>query len=219
MSRKRTEEKELRFSGSKRRSRVFDLVQIALMSAVLCVLAPIAIPVPMSPVPVTLGLFAVYLVAVLLGAGKGAVSVLVYLLLGMAGLPVFSGFHGGAATLFGPTGGYLMGYLPAAWLIGWCLDRPMKQHDGRTKRIGQVLRLAGVLLCGTVVCYGFGTVWFVLVMGGTYTLAQALLVCVVPFLPLDGIKIVLASGIVLPVRQKLRRAGILEAEEFFVGRK
>ena len=73
--------------------------------------------------------------------------------------------------------------------------------------------MAGILVCGAVLCYTFGTVWFLIVMDGTYTIGQAFFVCVLPFLPFELIKIVLASVIALPVKQKLKRAGLLEAEE------
>lgn len=200
--------------GRTKRNHVYELTEIALMSAVFCVLAPIAMPLPFSPVPITFGTFVLYLTAAVLGCQKGTISVAVYLLIGLAGLPVFSGFTAGFTKLLGPGGGYMIGYLPAALLIGWLADKAMKQGNVDEKRIRQRIRLAGILACGAVVCYAFGTVWFLLVMDGTYTIGQALFVCVLPFLPFELIKIVLASVIVLPVRQKLRRAGLLKKEEF-----
>ena len=96
-----------------------QMVQIALFSGILCIVAPFTIPVPMSPVPLSLATFVVYLAGALLGAKQGTAGVLVYLLLGAVGLPVFSGFSGGIGVLFGPTGGYLMGYLLCAAIVGW----------------------------------------------------------------------------------------------------
>ena len=91
--------------------KTMQMAEMALMSAVLCVISPFTIPVPASPVPLSLALFGVYLSAMLLGVKKGTLSVLIYLLLGSVGLPVFSGFSGGIGMLAGPTGGYLIGYL------------------------------------------------------------------------------------------------------------
>jgi len=198
--------------GTNRR-RVYALTEIALMSAVFCVLAPISMPIPFSPVPITFGTFVLYLTATVLGYKKGSISVAVYLLIGLAGLPVFSGFTAGFTKLIGPGGGYMIGYLPAVLLIGWLADKVMKQENVDGKQGRQGVRMAGILVCGAVLCYTFGTVWFLIVMDGTYTIGQAFFVCVLPFLPFELIKIVLASVIALPVKQKLKRAGLLEAEE------
>ena len=220
---KQSKKPKLRFQGSRRR-RVYAMTEIALTSAVFCVLAPIAMPIPFSPVPITFGTFVLYLTAALLGCRRGTASVLLYLLIGLAGLPVFSGFTAGFTKLLGPGGGYMIGYLPAVLLMGWMTERMTSGRKGlqenteagnhRRWNIRQSLIMAGVYTCGSVVCYSFGTAWFLIMMSGTYTLWQAVLVCVVPFLPFELIKIILASVIALPVRQKLRRAGILGTEEF-----
>ena len=178
-----------------------QMVQVALFSGILCVLAPFALPVPVSPVPLSLATFAVYLAAVLLGAKQGAVCVLVYLLLGAVGLPVFSGFSGGIGVLLGPTGGYLIGYLPCAVLVGWLTEAKCfeKAFFGR-----KFVKNSVALILGTLVCYAFGTVWFLLVMGKSYTFIQALLVCVVPYLILDLVKILAAAAVAEPVKRILR---------------
>ncbi len=190
--------------------KTIQMAEIALMSAVLCVISPFTIPVPASPVPLSLALFAVYLAAALLGAKKGALSVLVYLFLGMVGLPVFSGFSGGIGKLLGPTGGYAIGYLPCALLIGFLIERKSKEKAKAGWRKGaqrwqQIVLNAFAMVLGTLICYVCGTVWFLLVMKGTYTLAQALVICVVPYLIFDMIKIFAAAAIVVPVRNIVRR--------------
>lgn len=185
-----------------RKQKTIQMAEIALLSAVLCVVAPIAIPLPVSPVPLSLATFVVYLAAVLLGPKKGSISVMVYLLLGMVGLPVFAGFSGGAAVLAGPTGGYAMGYVPCTLIAGVVMEcRGKRQWQ-------QVLRNAFAMVLGTLVCYAFGTVWFLIIMEGTYTVAQALLVCVVPYLVFDGIKIFAAAAIAVPVRKIRRRLDV-----------
>ena len=174
-----------------------ELVEIALFAAVLCVIAPFAVPVPVSPVPLSLATFIVYLAAVLLGAKQSAWCVLIYLLLGMVGLPVFSGFSGGIGVLFGPTGGYLIGYLPCVWIVGRMAEA--KVFSGR-----QFLKHVLAMFLGTLACYVFGTIWFLFVMGGSYTVAQAILVCVVPYLAFDFVKILVAAGITETIKKILK---------------
>ena len=99
------------------------MVRTALFSGILCVLAPVALPVPGSPVPLSLATFAVYLTGMILGTKQGVLSVLVYLFLGTVGLPVFSGFSGGIGILLGPTGGYLLGYIPCVLVTGLGKDK------------------------------------------------------------------------------------------------
>ena len=131
------------------------LTAAAMMAAVLCVLGPLSVPV--GPVPVAMANFGVSLAAWLLGPRYGALSVAAYLLLGAVGAPVFAGAGAGAAVLFGPTGGYLIGYLAQALIGGWAVER----SGGRALWSG--LGLAA----GVAVSYAFGTAWFILQMGCT----------------------------------------------------
>ena len=162
------------------------LTMTALMTAVFCVLAPFSIPI--GPVPLSLTTLALYASLYLLGWKRTTVSLLAYLLIGLIGLPVFSGFAGGPGKLLGPTGGYLIGFLPMAILAG--------QGIARTR--SRLLQLAAMAL-GTAVCYAFGTAWFCVSMGSGA--GAALAVCVVPFLPGDLLKILLALS-VCPALQK-----------------
>ena len=175
-----------------------ELVEIALFAALLCVISPFTLPVPGSPVPLSLATFGVYLAALLLGAKQSVLCVLVYLLLGMVGLPVFSGFSGGIGVLLGPTGGYLIGYVLCAVIVGLVIDAAT-----RVKR--QFAQGVLAMILGTLACYLFGTVWFLLIMKGTYNVAQALLICVVPYLLFDMIKIMMAAVTAVPVKKILRR--------------
>lgn len=117
------------------------LVLTAMFTAVLAVLSQISIPLP-GGVPITLQTFAVVFLAVNLGSGYGTVSVLVYLLIGAAGIPVFANFNGGLGVLFGPTGGYLLGFLPLAALTGL----------GAKRRMGPciALTMAGLTSCHVI---------------------------------------------------------------------
>lgn len=140
-------------------------------------------------VPFTLQTFGVFLTVGVLGGKRGTLSVLVYLLLGIIGLPVFSGFRGGAACIFGTTGGYIVGFLFTA-LVMWAMEALLGKKSW-------VLILSMVI--GLIVCYAFGTAWFVIVYTntkGAIGIWTALLNCVIPYLIPDAVKIALAFLIV-----------------------
>ena len=136
----------------KRNISVYQLTTCALMAALMCILGPMAIPI--GPVPVSFTNLVIYLAVYLLGMKGGTVSYAVYLLLGAAGLPVFSGWQGGLGKLAGPTGGYLVGFVLMALLSGFALEK------FRARPVPTMLGMAA----GTLVAYLFGTVWFVLQM-------------------------------------------------------
>lgn len=170
---------------------VFEMCITAFFAALTAILTQIAIPI--GPVPITLGTFSVFLTGALLGAKLGAVSQAVYVLLGIFGVPVFTSFRAGVGVLLGPTGGYLPGYILAAGLIGFIV-----------KRYGNsIYVLVLAMLAGYCVYTLTGTCWYVY---STETgVAAALMVCVVPFIPGDALKIVLAAVLVRrlnPVLQK-----------------
>ena len=102
---------------------VKDMTVIALVTAVICIIAPFSIPIAISPIPITLALFALFLAGIILGKWKGVVCTVIYLLLGMVGLPVFNGFSGGVQKLVGPTGGYLIGYLFLVFFTGLFVEK------------------------------------------------------------------------------------------------
>lgn len=119
------------------------------MTAVTCVLGPLSIPLPFSPVPISLTNFAIFLAIFVLGMKSGTISFIIYLLLGAIGVPVFSSFRGGFQVLAGPTGGYLIGFIFLALIMGFALD-----HFDRKL----VPTIIGMII-GMAVCYAFGTVW------------------------------------------------------------
>ena len=131
------------------KTNIQKLTCTALMAAVICILSPFAIPIPISETPISLGTFAVYLAACLLGWKLGTVSVLIYLLLGCVGVPVFAGSLSGVGRLVVPTGGYLIGYLAVALITGWLVDHFETKLP---------MYFVGLIL-GTAVCYCFGTLW------------------------------------------------------------
>ncbi|WP_195984983.1 biotin transporter BioY [Clostridium sp. D33t1_170424_F3] len=166
-----------------------NLVLCALFVALTAVLSQIAIPV--QPVPINLATLSVMLAGGVLGAKNGAVSQAVYVLMGAIGLPVFSSFSGGIGIVAGPTGGYIIGYIAAAWLIGLLAGRCG----------GKVWQLALVMTAGELLCYLLGTAWFMIFTGTG--LLESLLLCVVPFLLGDAAKIVVASLLVPALNRAL----------------
>lgn len=180
---------------NKTKTNVREMALIAVMAAVICVLGPLSIPI--GVVPISFTNLAVYLAIYALGRRRGTISYLVYLLLGMIGVPVFSGFSGGVGKLFGPTGGYLIGFLFMALLCGWFID---------TFSCALVPSFAGMVL-GTLVCYLFGTLWLAYQAGLTFSAALA--AGVLPFVAGDLIKMAIAAVIGPQVRRQLARAGLL----------
>ena len=166
------------------------LVFCALFTALIVILSQLQIPI--GPVPISLATLGVMLCGLLLGWRFGALAVCAYILLGAVGVPVFAGFQGGVGRLVGPTGGYIVGYLFYALLAGLEIPRLQESFFGRCI----------LLLLGTAVCYGLGTFWFMQATGRT--LGESLSLCVIPFLPGDAAKIVLASFLTPRLRKAMR---------------
>lgn len=161
-----------------------DLTIIAICTALMCVLSPISIPL-VGGVPISLATFVVMVLALVLKQNKATIVVALYLVFGLIGLPVFAGWSSGASILFGMTGGYLFGYLLLAYITGIFAGKYDKA-DTKTKNIYLVV---GMLL-GTVALYVLGTAYFMKFTG--MNLASSMAACVIPFIPGDLIKIVIA---------------------------
>ena len=179
---------------SAKRLSVRDLCYIAIGAALIAVCSWLAIP---FTVPFTMQSFAVCLLAALLGGKRGFLTVLVYILLGAAGLPVFSGFRAGVGVLLGVTGGYILGFLLTALAVGLTADR----FGARP------LPLSLGMALGMLLCYACGTVWFVVVYtksSGPIEVLGALNLCVFPFLLPDAVKCALAVGLARRLRPLLK---------------
>ena len=169
-----------------------DLAYVAVCAALMAVCSWISIP---ATVPFTLQTFAVFCSLGLLGGRRGTAAILVYLLLGALGVPVFAGFSGGIGILFGTTGGYLLGFILMG-LVYWIGERLSRDSRG--------IRIVSMIL-GLLLCYAFGTAWFMFVYArqtGAIALGTALAWCVVPFLLPDLVKMALA----LLLSGRLRKA-------------
>jgi biotin transport system substrate-specific component len=165
-------------------------VYASLMAALTAAGAYLSIPI--GPVPIVLQNLFVFLSGLLLGCRWGLASVGVYLLAGALGLPVFAGGAGGLARLVGPTGGYLLGYLPAVFVIGWISGK------SRGRPVGDILAMC----CGALIVYLCGVGWLRVVTG--MTLGKALAAGMYPFLPGDALKIIAAVPIAKALRPVIR---------------
>ena len=177
----------------------YQMAVTAVMAAVLCVLGPLTVPI--GAIPISLANFVICLAAWLLGPRFGTLSVAIYLVIGLVGVPVFSGYGAGIAKVAGPTGGYLVGYLLLAFIGGLVIE----------KSKGQPVLSALGLIAGDAACYVLGTAWFVFQM--QCELSYALAVCVYPFIALDLAKIVVSCIVGALLRKRLEQAGVLHLEE------
>ena len=178
-------------SSSKTRNMMF----VAMYAAILSILAQVTIPLPL--VPITGQTLAVGLFATIIGSRFSTYTILVYLALGTIGLPVFAGFTSGLGILFGPTGGYLFGFIPAAFLIGYWLER-----NGFT--ITQAI-LANLL--GMVITLSFGMAW--LKFAASISWNAAFMTGFMPFLPVGILKAIIAAYLGILIRKRLLSARLL----------
>jgi biotin transport system substrate-specific component len=169
--------------------RVRDLLLVVGGSLLVALLAQARLPLPFTPVPITGQTLGVLLIGALLGARRGAASLLLYLTGGLAGLPVFTGWGSGPGHLLGATGGYLLGFVAAAYIVGWLCERGLERRF-RTALVP--------FLAGTAVIYLCGASWLAAFVG----LQKALALGVLPFLAGDSIKLALAA-LLLPAGWKL----------------
>lgn len=174
-----------------------NMVMMALFAAITCVLAPLAVPI--GPVPISLTNLVIYISLYVLGWKRGTITYIVYLLIGLVGLPVFSGFEGGIGKFAGPTGGYLVGFILMSVICGIFIER---WHE--VSPVHVTLNMLGMIL-GTVAAYAFGTAWFCLSTGTGVVAALSL--CVFPFIIGDLIKMAIAVSVGPVIGKQMKRLG------------
>ena len=183
--------------SSRKETAIYKAAMVAVCAALSAVLSQISLPLPFTEVPLSLGMLAVLLVGGLLTPTLSLLTETVYLLLGAVGAPVFAGFRGGVHVLLGTTGGYLVGYVAAAWLSSW-----LTHGHGKCS----VVRRALAMAAGMAACYLFGTVWFYVLAvsgGGDAAFLAIMAKCVFPFIPFDLIKMALATLLVRRLKKVL----------------
>lgn len=160
-----------------------------ILAAVICILSPFSVPV--GAIPVSLATFAIYIAASTVKTKSSVSAVIIYILLGAAGLPVFSSFQGGLHIITGVTGGYIIGYIPCALIIGLLINKYENKKF--------IYALSFVL--GTVACYAVGTAWYMIQTNSSFTAAVS--VCVLPFIIGDVIKISAATALGYVLRKRI----------------
>ena len=175
---------------------VVNMVMVAALAAVICVLAPFSLSIPFSPVPISLTNLVLYVIIYVEGWKRATGSYLIYLLVGLAGMPVFSGFGSGPAKLLGPTGGYLIGMIFLTVISGYVVEKNSKWY----------LQFAG-MIAGSLVNYVFGTAW----MGYSLEMSfgAALAAGVIPFIPGDLVKMVIACIVGPMLHKRLVKSGMV----------
>ena len=163
-----------------------DITAISFSTALICLCSWISVP---APLPFTLQTLGIFLAVGLLGGRRGTISVVLYILLGCIGLPVFSGFSGGIGVVLGPTGGYIIGFIASALVIWIALGL-----------LGEKLQIRILaMFLGLAVCYIFGSVWYMAVYlkeSSKISFLAVLSKCVLPFIIPDGLKIFAAVFII-----------------------
>ncbi len=173
------------------KNKTYNIVLIAVSAALITICSWISITI--GPVPFTLQTMAIFAVLMTIGGARGSIAVVIYLLLGLVGVPVFAGFKGGPASFLGPTGGFLVGFAVASlvWILLEKLLRD-KMSSSAVKRI--LYGVINAVIC-EVVMYTIGVIWFMVVYGqqtGPVGLGATLTMCVVPFIIPDIVKIAVA---------------------------
>lgn len=184
--------------------RTLQITQIALFAALTAVFSQISFPVPMTPIVFTMGVMAVYLTAALLPKWQAFLALIVYLLLGAIGLPVYSGFHGGIGTLLGPTGGYLMAYPIMALLGAWL--RELLEKTPLPRFVSCLI----ALLITIIPCYLIGSLWYMQV--GQVDWMTSLSLTALPFIPVDVVKVVCTALLAMPVSIAVKKSGLLSGK-------
>lgn len=177
----------------------YDIILIGLFTSVLIICSWITIP---TLIPFTLQTLAICLITLLLGLKKGTIAIILYIILGLIGLPVFNSFRSGFSVILGPTGGYIIGFIPmllvSRLLITiFGLNKQSKDissdEKNNKKQIIKMLFSSLALLIGTIVCYIFGSIWFILVYGpDNANFSYVISVCIIPFIIPDIIKIIIS---------------------------
>ena len=200
-----------------KRIRTLDLAYIAIGAAIIAVCSWITIP---TPVPFTLQTFAVFAILLILGGPRGTLAIVTYVALGAIGVPVFSGFTGGIAVLLGKTGGYIIGFIIIGLLFTAAskftstnrltpasdVSRSSKNPFSSNNSKKTILEIASLIL-GLLVCYAFGTAWFMYIYmrdTGSIGLVSVLSMCVFPFIVPDLIKLALAYIVARRVRPVIK---------------
>ena len=182
-----------------------DICTAAVFAALTAVCSQIIIPLPFTPVPISLGMVGVYAAAILLPPRRAVLSQICYLLLGAVGVPVFGGLRGGLTWLFGPTGGYLLVYPLMSAIVSAALNSKSALQTESTPR-RTLLKGAAALCAAHLVLYLGGTAWLCALTGNPFVAGLSL--AVFPYIPLDIVKLMFCVTAIIPLRRRFRRIAL-----------
>lgn len=175
-----------------------QIVLVGMFAALLAIISPFQIILPFSPVPITLQIIGVTLAASILGSKLGSLSIIIYIVLGAIGLPIFAGFKSGVPTLVGPTGGYIIGFIVSAYFIGRFIE---------IKKDLSFFYVFFINIIGLLLVYTIGTIQLSFVY--THSFTKALTVGVIPYIIPDLVKLIFSSILIVQVQAALSKAGYL----------
>lgn len=182
-----------------------ELILVSLFAAITCILSIFLIPLPFTPVPITLQIFGVVLSGAILGARLGFYSQALYTLLGIIGLPVFAGGGSGLGSLLGPTGGYIFGFMAAAYVIGFLTQLAYQRFT--FGKVAKYFFQLGAMTIGILIVYIFGALQLMVVTG--MNLTQSIATGALPFLVPDLIKVSAAAFVAVALKESLIKAHLL----------
>lgn len=181
-----------------------EITLAGLFAAITCVLTIVSIPLPFTPVPITLQVFGVVIAGAILGAKLGFLSQLTYLLIGLIGLPVYSNYGSGPAKLFGPTGGFIFGFVVAAFIIGLIID---KTSFLKTNMLIKYIIILFSMFIGVFIIYTLGVAQLMFVLN--VSLKSAIAMGAAPFIAADLIKVFVGSFIAFYARYALIKSNLI----------
>ncbi|MBE5935912.1 MAG: biotin transporter BioY [Lachnospiraceae bacterium] len=165
------------------------ITRIGVITAIMCIIAPISIPI--GEIPITFTSLILFIFIYVVGWKTTLISYIIYVLIGLVGVPVFSGYVGGVSRILGPTGGYIIGMIPLIIISGIVINNSKNK----------VVNILGLII-GTIVCYLFGMIWFSFIMNIRFIMAFN--ICIVIFIPGDVIKIIMAIIIGPRVKRRMQ---------------
>lgn len=181
---------------------VQELTTIGIFTAVTAILSPFSIPLPITPVPITLGIAAVFITGILLRPKLAVFAQVCYLLLGAIGLPIFSGFGGGIGALLGPTGGYLIMYPFMAWVIAFALNGKKSVHAQNNRgKVWVFVKAGGAVVLAQILLYTGGTTWLSISTQSSFW--ASVTVAVYPYIVVDIVKAVVCIALFVPLRTRM----------------
>ena len=155
------------------------ITQIAIFAGIMCIVSPVSIPIGI--IPITLSTFAIYLIGGLTKKYIGIFSTIIYIFIGIIGIPVFSNYTGGIGSILSVTGGYIIGYIPCVFIISTITSINKEK----------IILYPISMLIGTLICYIIGSLWFMFQTKNS--LQETILITIIPFIIFDFLKIIVAS--------------------------